>query len=297
MDIKVICVNNLIYAMTGGQTAPTTPFTAITTTAPYGCFEPSFNLCAAGRSGRGVLRGALDHLPRAAAHQVHVRDLAQARVLLHRGALALPHALPAPQQDGRRPGHHEVLQGEEQDPPRRAHRRSGAEQGRRDRGGQVRGPRAARLHGIDARPAWRSSWASATWRWRVRYASDRDSHRRVWRPGRDPVRHGDRQGRLDFRGRSRHHDPEFRPRGPRRRVQRPGGALRPAHPLSLRHAARRAGGDVAGGLLAIHAGAEGRRHPDRRAGAGADLAACGAASASTACPPRAWPKSWEGGWC
>ncbi len=25
MDIKVICVNNLTYAMTGGQTAPTTP--------------------------------------------------------------------------------------------------------------------------------------------------------------------------------------------------------------------------------------------------------------------------------
>ena len=25
VDIKVICVNNLIYAMTGGQTAPTTP--------------------------------------------------------------------------------------------------------------------------------------------------------------------------------------------------------------------------------------------------------------------------------
>lgn len=46
MDIKVICVNNLIYAMTGGQTAPTTPETAITTTAPYGCYEPAFNLCA-----------------------------------------------------------------------------------------------------------------------------------------------------------------------------------------------------------------------------------------------------------
>jgi 2-oxoglutarate ferredoxin oxidoreductase subunit beta len=44
MDIKVICVNNLIYAMTGGQTAPTTPDMAITTTAPYGCYEPSFNL-------------------------------------------------------------------------------------------------------------------------------------------------------------------------------------------------------------------------------------------------------------
>ncbi len=46
LDIKVICVNNLIYAMTGGQTAPTTPGTAITTTAPYGSFEPAFNLCA-----------------------------------------------------------------------------------------------------------------------------------------------------------------------------------------------------------------------------------------------------------
>jgi 2-oxoglutarate ferredoxin oxidoreductase subunit beta len=44
VDIKVVCVNNLIYAMTGGQTAPTTPQEAITTTAPYGCHEPAFNL-------------------------------------------------------------------------------------------------------------------------------------------------------------------------------------------------------------------------------------------------------------
>jgi 2-oxoglutarate ferredoxin oxidoreductase subunit beta len=44
LDIKVICVNNMIYAMTGGQTAPTTPSPAITSTAPYGSFEPSFNL-------------------------------------------------------------------------------------------------------------------------------------------------------------------------------------------------------------------------------------------------------------
>jgi 2-oxoglutarate ferredoxin oxidoreductase subunit beta len=44
IDLKVICVNNLIYAMTGGQTAPTTPATAITSTAPYGAYEPSFNL-------------------------------------------------------------------------------------------------------------------------------------------------------------------------------------------------------------------------------------------------------------
>jgi 2-oxoglutarate/2-oxoacid ferredoxin oxidoreductase subunit beta len=46
VDIKVICVNNLIYAMTGGQTAPTTPNNVITATAPYGSFDPAFNLPA-----------------------------------------------------------------------------------------------------------------------------------------------------------------------------------------------------------------------------------------------------------
>ena len=44
MDLKVICVNNLTYAMTGGQTAPTTPGQVISATSPYGVFEPAFNL-------------------------------------------------------------------------------------------------------------------------------------------------------------------------------------------------------------------------------------------------------------
>lgn len=44
MDIKVICVNNLVYAMTGGQTSSTTPCDAITATSPLGSFEPTFNL-------------------------------------------------------------------------------------------------------------------------------------------------------------------------------------------------------------------------------------------------------------
>ncbi|HET9698166.1 MAG TPA: 2-oxoacid:ferredoxin oxidoreductase subunit beta [Terriglobales bacterium] len=44
VDLKIICVNNLIYAMTGGQTAPTTPADVITSTNPYGTFDPTFNL-------------------------------------------------------------------------------------------------------------------------------------------------------------------------------------------------------------------------------------------------------------
>jgi 2-oxoglutarate ferredoxin oxidoreductase subunit beta len=46
IDITIICINNFIYAMTGGQVAPTTPLTAVATTAPYGSYENPFNLPA-----------------------------------------------------------------------------------------------------------------------------------------------------------------------------------------------------------------------------------------------------------
>ena len=39
LDALVIMVNNMVYGMTGGQVAPTTPFKAKTTTTPYGNFE------------------------------------------------------------------------------------------------------------------------------------------------------------------------------------------------------------------------------------------------------------------
>lgn len=44
IDITVLCINNFIYGMTGGQSAPTTPFNAITSTTPYG--NPSFTFDA-----------------------------------------------------------------------------------------------------------------------------------------------------------------------------------------------------------------------------------------------------------
>ncbi|HTY22591.1 MAG TPA: thiamine pyrophosphate-dependent enzyme [Desulfomonilaceae bacterium] len=44
IDLKVLCVNNFNYGMTGGQVAPTTPLEAKTSTTPLGNAEPGFNL-------------------------------------------------------------------------------------------------------------------------------------------------------------------------------------------------------------------------------------------------------------
>lgn len=44
LDITVVMVNNMIYGMTGGQVAPTTPIGTKTTTTPYGSFEQPLNV-------------------------------------------------------------------------------------------------------------------------------------------------------------------------------------------------------------------------------------------------------------
>jgi 2-oxoglutarate ferredoxin oxidoreductase subunit beta len=58
IDLKVICANNMIYGMTGGQVASTTPRGSTTSTTPLGNPERPFDLCrlveAAG--GRYVAR-------------------------------------------------------------------------------------------------------------------------------------------------------------------------------------------------------------------------------------------------
>jgi 2-oxoglutarate/2-oxoacid ferredoxin oxidoreductase subunit beta len=45
MDMTVICANNGIYGMTGGQVASTTPLGSRTSTTPKGNQEPPFDLC------------------------------------------------------------------------------------------------------------------------------------------------------------------------------------------------------------------------------------------------------------
>jgi 2-oxoglutarate ferredoxin oxidoreductase subunit beta len=45
IDMTVICVNNYIYGMTGGQVSPTTPPGSKSTTTPFGNTEDPFDLC------------------------------------------------------------------------------------------------------------------------------------------------------------------------------------------------------------------------------------------------------------
>ncbi len=44
IDLTVICINNSIYGMTGGQISPTSPKGSYGSTAPYGALENPFNL-------------------------------------------------------------------------------------------------------------------------------------------------------------------------------------------------------------------------------------------------------------
>lgn len=45
IDVTIVCLNNGLYGMTGGQVAPTTPVGSITTTTPYGNIEETIDLC------------------------------------------------------------------------------------------------------------------------------------------------------------------------------------------------------------------------------------------------------------
>ncbi len=96
MDMTVICVNNLIYGMTGGQVAATTPQKAKTTTTPFGNPDAPFNLplmaYAAGASY--VARWTI----------LHVRDLTSAinEALLKKGFSFIEVLAPCPINYGRR---------------------------------------------------------------------------------------------------------------------------------------------------------------------------------------------------
>lgn len=63
IDMTMICYNNNIYGMTGGQYSPTTHPGDRATTAPYGHLEREFDLCALARAAGStfVARGTAYH--------------------------------------------------------------------------------------------------------------------------------------------------------------------------------------------------------------------------------------------
>ncbi|HPX74099.1 MAG: 2-oxoglutarate synthase subunit KorB [Euryarchaeota archaeon ADurb.BinA087] len=70
IDLTVVCLNNMIYGMTGGQGSPTTPMGGLSTTTPYGSGEPAFDLC-----GLATAAGA-NYVARWTSY--HVRELTRA---------------------------------------------------------------------------------------------------------------------------------------------------------------------------------------------------------------------------
>lgn len=96
MDLTVICINNLIYGMTGGQVAATTPNQAKTATTPYGNPETPFNLplLAYASGATYVARWTM----------IHVRDLINSFIeaINHRGFAFIEVLSPCPINYGRR---------------------------------------------------------------------------------------------------------------------------------------------------------------------------------------------------
>jgi 2-oxoglutarate ferredoxin oxidoreductase subunit beta len=90
LDIKVICVNNFIYGMTGGQVAPTTPLGAVATTSPYGCFERPLNLPFVAESSGAV------YVARWTAYHVRYIARSMAEILNKKGFCFLEIISPCP---------------------------------------------------------------------------------------------------------------------------------------------------------------------------------------------------------
>jgi 2-oxoglutarate ferredoxin oxidoreductase subunit beta len=96
VDMTVICANNWIYGMTGGQVTPTTPTGARTQTTPAGNTEPPFDL------SRLVAAAGATYVARYSVW--HVRPLIRSikRALQHRGLAFVEVLSTCPTQYGRR---------------------------------------------------------------------------------------------------------------------------------------------------------------------------------------------------
>lgn len=96
LDITVICANNMIYGMTGGQVASTTPLGAHSSTTPAGNPEPPFDLC------KLVQAAGATYVARYGVVQPLLLQRAIQRGLQHKGFSFIEAISPCPTQFGRR---------------------------------------------------------------------------------------------------------------------------------------------------------------------------------------------------
>lgn len=96
IDLTVVCANNSIYGMTGGQLAPTTPLEGRTSTSPLGNQEPPFDLC------RLVEGAGATYVARYTVVNIHPLIKSLKTALEHRGFSFLEVISNCPTQYGRR---------------------------------------------------------------------------------------------------------------------------------------------------------------------------------------------------
>jgi len=98
IDMTVVCVNNGIYGMTGGQVAPTTPIGLRTMTSPYGNIENDFDI-----SGLATAAGAT-YVARWTVIQTRQITKSVRKALEHRGFSFIEVVSHCPVQFGRKTG-------------------------------------------------------------------------------------------------------------------------------------------------------------------------------------------------
>jgi len=96
IDMTVICANNMVYGMTGGQVASTTPLGAQSSTTPKGNTERPFDLC------RLVEAAGATYVARYAVVQPILLQRAIQRGIQHQGFSFIEAVSPCPTQFGRR---------------------------------------------------------------------------------------------------------------------------------------------------------------------------------------------------
>ena len=104
LDIMVVMVNNMIYGMTGGQVAPTTPLGVKTTTTPYGNFEYPLD------TTRLVVAAGASYAARWTTAHGEQLTAAMKKALTTRGFAFIEAASPCPTAFGRRVGFKDVAE-------------------------------------------------------------------------------------------------------------------------------------------------------------------------------------------